>query len=402
MVDDFELLRRYVDQHDQQAFAQIVRRHVNAVFSAAARQVGERQLAEDITQAVFVVLARKSARLCRRNAGTLSGWLLNCVRYASANALKMRKRRIRHEQAAGACFRSGACSPDPSEVLLWQEISQQLDCAVLKLPAQYRQAILLRYFEDRSISQIAQRLNMSEGAAKQRLSRALGKLRQRVSRDSAAMMSSIDSSAFASLLAAHAVRMAPAGLANSAIAAAMGGATAAAGLSIAKGAMTMMAWTKAKVAAVVIAALVVGGAGGVIAVRNATAADRTAAAPSDKPAAQHRQNEVSVETAPPVVVKTEPQAGATDVDPGITEIKVTYSKAMMDGSWSWSTWGLDTFPKMTGPPHYEADQRTCVARVKLEPGHTYAMWLNSNKYGNFRDAEGRKAVPYLLIFETRK
>ena len=75
---------------------------------------------------------------------------------------------------------------------------------------------------------------------------------------------------------------------------------------------------------------------------------------------------------------------------------------MADGSWSWSTWGENTFPKMTDKPHYEPDHRTCVAPVKLEPGHTYAIWLNSNNFGNFKDSDGRKAVPYLLVFETKK
>jgi hypothetical protein len=149
--------------------------------------------------------------------------------------------------------------------------------------------------------------------------------------------------------------------------------------------------------------LVSGGGGGVVANNNAMAADKPAQSPPKQQAAeQKKKQEVSVETAPPVVVKTEPQAGATDVDPSITEIKVTYSKPMQDGSWSWSTWGEDTSPKMTAKPHYEADQRTCVATVKLEPGHTYAYWLNSNNFGNFKDASGQKAVPYLLVFETKK
>ena len=165
----------------------------------------------------------------------------------------------------------------------------------------------------------------------------------------------------------------------------------------------MMAWAKTKIVAAVIGVIVIGGAGGVVAMKNAMAADKPAP-PAAQPQARDPQNDgtVSVAKAPPVVIKTEPQAGATDVDPAITEIKVTYSKQMKDGSWSWSTWGEDTFPKMTGKPHYEADKRTCVAPVKLEPGHTYAIWLNSDNFGNFRDTNGEKAVPYLLVFETKK
>jgi hypothetical protein len=110
---------------------------------------------------------------------------------------------------------------------------------------------------------------------------------------------------------------------------------------------------------------------------------------------------VSLASAPPVVVKSIPQSGSDDVDPAITEIKVTYSKDMKNGTWSWSTWGKDTFPETTGKPHYLEDKRTCVLPVKLKPGKIYAIWLNSGNFGNFKDASGQSAVPYLLIFKTK-
>jgi RNA polymerase sigma-70 factor (ECF subfamily) len=113
-------------------------------------------------------------------------------------------------------------------------------------------------------------------------------------------------------------------------------------------------------------------------------------------------DEVSLATAPPVVVRTGPVAGSTDVDPALTEIRVTYSKTMQDGSWSWSTWGEENFPKTTGAPRYLDDKRTCVLPVKLEPEKFYATWLNSENFGNFKDADGRSAVPYLLTFRTGK
>lgn len=118
-----------------------------------------------------------------------------------------------------------------------------------------------------------------------------------------------------------------------------------------------------------------------------------AAAPAD---------EVSLDSVPPVVVKTVPEAGAGDVDPKLTEIKVTFSKDMQDGSWSWVTLSKESFPKMDGQPKYLADKRTCVLPVKLEPGKTYAIWVNSDKLTNFKDAAGRAAVPYLLVFRTKK
>jgi hypothetical protein len=85
-----------------------------------------------------------------------------------------------------------------------------------------------------------------------------------------------------------------------------------------------------------------------------------------------RNTEPSLATAPPVVVKTEPVAGASDVDPALTEIKVTFSKTMQDGSWSWSTLGEENFPEMVGRPKYLADGRTCVLTVRLQPDKFYA------------------------------
>src|SRR5205814_3600512 len=156
--DDRELLRRYAQERDEAAFAQIVRRHVNLVFSAAMRRVGDRHLAEDVTQAVFVVLAKKAAKICNGN-GVLSVWLLQCVRYAASNAIKMETRRRNHEESARRGWDAsggGACSANPTDVLIWQEVAQQLDDAVLKLPALDRKAVLLRYFEDRPICEIAE------------------------------------------------------------------------------------------------------------------------------------------------------------------------------------------------------------------------------------------------------
>ncbi|MDY3556803.1 Ig-like domain-containing protein [Gemmata sp. JC717] len=115
-----------------------------------------------------------------------------------------------------------------------------------------------------------------------------------------------------------------------------------------------------------------------------------------------RADEVTLGSVPPVVVKTVPEAGAGEVDPKVTEIRVTFSKDMQDKSWSWSTVSEESFPALDGKPKYLADKRTCVLPVKLEPGKTYAIWVNSEKFGNFKDADGRSAVPYLLVFKTKK
>jgi hypothetical protein len=115
-----------------------------------------------------------------------------------------------------------------------------------------------------------------------------------------------------------------------------------------------------------------------------------------------RADGVTLESVPPVVVKTVPEAGAVDVDPKMAETRVTFSKDMQDGSWSWATLSKESFPKLDGKPKYLADKRTCVLPVKLEPGKTYAIWVNSERFGNFKDTDGRSAVPYLLVFKTKK
>lgn len=116
-----------------------------------------------------------------------------------------------------------------------------------------------------------------------------------------------------------------------------------------------------------------------------------------------KATKVSVETMPPVVVKTVPRAGATNVDPAITEIRVTFSKDMMtEKMWSWVKISDETFPKITGEVRYLKDKRTCVAPVKLKPGKTYAIWFNSSKFNAFRDKDNNPAIPYLLTFQTQR
>lgn len=110
-----------------------------------------------------------------------------------------------------------------------------------------------------------------------------------------------------------------------------------------------------------------------------------------------------IETIAPVVVKTVPEAGKKDVPPGEFEIRITFSKEMMDQSWSWSGAWKDSTPDSPNPndrPHYDSDKKTCILKVKLEPNRTYGYWINSQNFHGFKDAAGHSAVPYLLVFKT--
>jgi RNA polymerase sigma-70 factor (ECF subfamily) len=114
-------------------------------------------------------------------------------------------------------------------------------------------------------------------------------------------------------------------------------------------------------------------------------------------------DEISVETMPPSVIKTVPQAGDTNVDPSLKEISVTFSKEMMtNDQWSFLHYTLETFPQIDKNNIRFLDKRTCVLPVKLKPGKTYVIRINSQQYNYFMDKNGNSAVPYLLVFETRK
>ncbi len=114
------------------------------------------------------------------------------------------------------------------------------------------------------------------------------------------------------------------------------------------------------------------------------------------------ENKITVKSMPPVVVKTFPQAGDTAVEPSIKEISVTFSKDMMtEDMWSLVMVSKEFFPSISGEVKYLKDKKTCVVPVNLEPGKTYVIWFNSEKYDAFRDTGNNQTVPYLLVFQTR-
>jgi len=112
------------------------------------------------------------------------------------------------------------------------------------------------------------------------------------------------------------------------------------------------------------------------------------------------ENPTLLDSLPPVVVQTYPASGAVDVAPGEMELRVRFSKKMMDQSWSWTTAWSNSTPQFLSRPRYE-ESRTCILKVSLKPDRTYAFWLNSEMFQNFKDERGTPAVPYLLIFKTR-
>ncbi len=110
----------------------------------------------------------------------------------------------------------------------------------------------------------------------------------------------------------------------------------------------------------------------------------------------------SVKSLPPSVIRTVPECGDLGVDAtATTQVEVTFSKEMADNSYSWVQASSETFPQIVGKPRFLADKRTCVVNIRLQPKKTYVIWVNSEKFRNFKDADGESAVPYLLVFQTK-
>ncbi|HEX5399633.1 MAG TPA: sigma-70 family RNA polymerase sigma factor [Verrucomicrobiae bacterium] len=210
MTSDSELLRRFAKNHSEDAFAQVVKRHVNLVYSAALRQVGgDAQLAQDAAQSVFADLARKAGELSRRQ--NLTGWLYTSAYFAAAKIARTENRRRDREekfmrdptQNSGTGLPPGQFAPEAD----WEKIRPALDDAMHELNETDRDAILFRYFENQPFIQVGAKLGLNENAARMRVERALEKLRAIF-----AKRGITTAAALASVISANAVQVAPATL----------------------------------------------------------------------------------------------------------------------------------------------------------------------------------------------
>jgi RNA polymerase sigma factor (sigma-70 family) len=200
-MNDIELLGSFARNGSQDAFAQVVDRYVHLVYSAARRMLRDNHLAEDVTQQVFVLLARKAGTL---RAGTIvPGWLYRTARNLASETARRERRRLRREQLAVEVM----IETDSDD--RWRQIEPQLDEAMADLRASDHDAIVLRYFENKSLKDVGEALGWSEDAAQKRVARALDRLRVSLLRRGV----SVSLTALGVAVTGSAVQSAPAGLA---------------------------------------------------------------------------------------------------------------------------------------------------------------------------------------------
>lgn len=206
---DQQLLRDYAARRSEPAFAELVRRHVDHVHSAALRMVRDAHLAEDVTQGAFVALAQNAGSLT--DHAVLSGWLHRTAQNLAANAVRTEVRRRARETEAVAM--NEILESDAS----WEHIAPHLDAALGELGEADRDALLLRYFERKSASEMARTLGISDEAAQKRVNRAEEKLRDIFAKQKI----TVGAGGLAVVIGANAVQAAPAGLAATISAAAV-------------------------------------------------------------------------------------------------------------------------------------------------------------------------------------
>jgi RNA polymerase sigma factor (sigma-70 family) len=256
-TDDSQLLRHYAEMRAEEAFAEVVRRHVDLVYSIALRQLnGDTHLAKDVVQQVFTDLAAKAGSVARHRV--LAGWLFVSTRYTAAKLVRGEQRRRAREQEVQLMETNQAAAGSADD---WERVRPVLDEALADLGAQDREAILLRFFEGRGFAEVGGRLRLSENAARMRVERALDKLHGLLARRGVTSTAG----ALAAAIAGQAVAAAPAGLAVSVTGAVL--ASGGAGALTAGATLSIMGMTKLQLG--IAAAIAVAGTSGLVIQRRA-------------------------------------------------------------------------------------------------------------------------------------
>ena len=243
--NDAELLSAYATRHSEEAFEVLVERHLSLVYSAAWRQVQNLHLAEEVTQAVFLILSEKAGTLSER--AVLAGWLCRTTYFVARNARKAESRRLHREQEAH--MQSLVNEPDAGDA--WRQLAPLLDEAVAQLNDHDRAAVALRFYEQKPLHEVGDILGVDADTAQKRVSRAVDKLRKFFGKRDV----TLSAVTIAGLVSANSIHAAPAGLAKTISAGAVAKGVTAAGSTVmlAKGALKLMA--RSKVQTVMIAGM---------------------------------------------------------------------------------------------------------------------------------------------------
>ena len=202
-MTDLELLREYAERRSEEAFASLVSRYSGLVYSVAVRRLQNAQIAEEVTQAVFLLLARKARRVSAQTV--LSGWLFQTARFLSADMFKSEvRRKAREQQAARMDLNQESAG---SEAL--ESLTPLVDDSIGKLKPTERDAILLRFFERKNYPEVGEVLGISEEAARKRVDRAIDKMRGFLAESGAA----VSGVALSGALEIHLAQSAPQALA---------------------------------------------------------------------------------------------------------------------------------------------------------------------------------------------
>ena len=200
---DQELLGSYARHGSEAAFRELVRRHTDLVYSTATRLVVDPHLAEDVSQRVFVALAKNARKLAHR--ATISGWLHRTTHSFSVMTIRTEERRRLREQKAAPMLSD---SSDSNSV--WDRVAPYLDVAVSQLDEADRDLMMLRFFQRKTAREIGEQLGLSEEAAQKRMTRALERLRGLLAKRGLTVSGAV----LAGAISTQAVQAAPAGLAG--------------------------------------------------------------------------------------------------------------------------------------------------------------------------------------------
>jgi RNA polymerase sigma factor (sigma-70 family) len=347
-TDDGVLLRQYAENHSDEAFAALVARHIDLVYSVALRCIGDPHQAEEVVQAVFILLAKKAGQL--RHDKALSSWLFQTTRLTASSFIRCETRRHRREQEA----HMQSVLNDPGNDV-WPRIAPLLDDAVAGLNEKDRDAIILRFYEGRNLREVGAILGASEAAAEKRVSRAVERLREFLTKRGV----TVGASGLVIVISTNAVQAAPIGLAGTiSTATALGGTTLTTATTIGK-AIAMTTLQKTLITGIVALACAAGVSTYVVQQVKARASSARVAP-----------------TASPIVA-----AGAADSETGI--LKTPDGKALPDAEVFLSTTSTAVPIYSTPPPKVAVTRTQADGRFSfpLDPKNRAIIVVHEKGYG---------------------